>query len=153
MNWLLKAAPLIGSIVVPLFGVIWKVTNDRKDPGAIRRMRRHSDLYGVLPGEAKDQLLPLIVHEARTYAAKNLRKVQRRLDGSAVAALIFFAVVTGLLLYPLISGGLKFWPLFILAGLVALLGLLFIIIGSQQIFKYDEAEPKAATSKPRPRQK
>ena len=149
---LLKAAPLFGSIVVPLFAIIWKVATDRRDPGAVRRIRRHSDLYNAIPAEARPQLLSLIQHEVQAYSTSYLRKVKRHINSGTVAALIFVGGVTGALLYPTIYWGIRgLWGLWIVAGVIAFFGVALIIVGFQQLFTYEDESQGSASSKAKPR--
>jgi hypothetical protein len=143
ISFLQKFGPLVGGILVPLGGLWIKWRAGRGDPAAVRSMKQHAKLYEVLPETARGNITELIKFEAKKYADQQMRLGRRTLKGSSLAALIFVGVLTGALEYLLIALGLVWWPGFIGAAIVGILGLALIITGSFQLFDYGEEPPSA----------
>lgn len=146
LSGIMKFTPLIGSIAVPLVGLVIKLRNDRQDPAAVRSIKQHAKLHDVLPEDSRSSIKELLDFETAQYAAKVRRRKGRTLNGGNVAAFVVIALVTGGLLYGAIAWALM-WPwAWIVAGVVALAGVVFLSVGAGQLFKYEEvSNPESAT--------
>ncbi|MFJ4261907.1 hypothetical protein ACIPYU_05620 [Paenarthrobacter nicotinovorans] len=148
ISFIMKFAPLLGSIAVPLVGLIIKLRNDRQDPAAVRSIKQHAKLHDALPEESRSSIKELLDFETAQYAKKVKRRGSRKLNGGNVAAFIFVALLTGALLYPLIAWAL-IWPwAFIFVGIIGALGGALLIVGGGQLFEYEDetAEPAAESN-------
>jgi ABC-type multidrug transport system fused ATPase/permease subunit len=137
--FLQKFGPLVGGILVPLGGLVIKWRAGRGDPAAVRSMKQHAKLHEALPEKTRGDIEELIKFEANKYAAEQMRIGRRTIKGGNLAAVIFIALVFGGLEYVLIAWGLTWWPGFIFATAVGVVGLAFIIAGSLQIFDYGDS--------------
>lgn len=131
-------APLMASIVIPFLGVFISYQNSRQDPGAIRKMRRHAQLLEILPVGAQPALETLLTSEVEQYAARQSRKYERKIDRNTVAALVVIGIVLGLALFFIFQWALIWAPAWIIFGIVALVGLTFMGVGSGQLFKAND---------------
>lgn len=147
LDWLQKAAPLIGSFAVPAVGLVAKIRQDRQDPAAIRSMKQHAKLYESLPENSRSHIEALIQFETELYAAEMKRKAARTLNGGAVAAFVLIALVTGAAVYWAILWGTIWWPAYVVASLVGIFGVLLLLVGAPQLFDDpDEAKPTRAAN-------
>lgn len=136
---------LLTAIVPPLLALVGKLFADR-DPGAIRRMRRHAKLAAEMPKDspAEGHLNRLLEAETGRYADEFIKKATRKINGTNLAAMIFVAVIVAGLTYLITLGALVFWPLYFVSGGLALFGVLFILIGGlPNLYKHETEEEKA----------
>ena len=137
-----QSLAIVVAIIAPTFTLAGRFLFDRRDPSAFRRMKRHSELWGLLPTEAKPHMEKLIVAETKRYADRRVKRSERTLNGATLAALIFVGLATALLTWPLVLLALVFWPAWIAAALVALFGVLLMIAGTGQLYTYPGDEPR-----------
>jgi hypothetical protein len=92
-------------------------------------------------GDAKAEILTLVEAHVKALAERDRAMITRQVDWAAVAALIFIAVVSGLLIW----GGVllhKSWS-YGLAGAIALVAFVFIGVGFGQIYKQPDGNESA----------
>ena len=137
-------APIVATIS-PLLAFLSRFIFERRDPSAFRRIKRHAELWQILPEEAGADFARLLNSETSQYVDRRLRKAERKLNGSTLAALIFVGLLTAGLTWPLVSLALVFWPAWILAGAVALFGALLMIVGLGQLYRYPSTDDSSAS--------
>lgn len=136
---------LITAVAPPLLALTGKLFADR-DPGAIRRMRRHAKLAAEMPKDsgAEKHLSRLLETEAGRYADDFIEKVTRQVNGATLATIIFVALVSAGLTYALILWALVFWPAYFLAVGVAVFGVLLILVGGlPNLYQHETEQEKA----------
>ncbi|WP_275779679.1 hypothetical protein [Paenarthrobacter sp. Y-19] len=145
LNWTIKLAPLMSSLIVPAASLWINFRNERQDPSAVHAMKQNAKLYDSLPEDARESIERLIKFQAAKYSKEMIRKESRQANWSGRVALIFVAVLTSVSLYLLIMLALS-WPwAYIFVAIVAFFGGGLMIAGGLQWFKYpDEEEPASS---------
>ena len=136
---------VLAALATPVLAFVGKFAFDRRDPGAYRSLKRHAELYELVPNSAKPALESLLKAEAERYSNRRIRHSTRKIKGSSLATLIVVGVATALITWPIVAWALLFWPAWILASLVALFGAALMLAGSFQLFEYP-GEPRSDTS-------
>lgn len=143
----LTITPFWTAVIPPFLALIAKLLFTDRDPGAVKRMQRHATLEQEMPAEseAKAQLRALLDIESKNYAERVTAKLNRRINGGNLAAIIFVLVVVAAITYFLILLAQVFWPAGILAGGVAIFGIILILAGGlPNLYKHDTPEEIAA---------
>lgn len=130
--------PVLVSAVAGIGGLVYKFYAADREPGAVRSMRRHAALIETLPEDARPSVAALIKQEADLYSKRMLRRGTRKVDGGTVGTIIFIAVVTSGLVYPVTLLALHAWGWWILVVLIAGLGIALILAGSREVYTYGD---------------
>lgn len=127
---------LVQALAVPLLGLIGSVFASRGPRRELHTLERLAALRDRLGPEASSILEPLTADLASMLAYKERRRLHRKLDGSALAALIFVLVTGGAALY----GGRAIgqWWSIVAGGAVALFTLALAWAGALQLWEYPE---------------
>lgn len=118
------------------------------DPRPLRSIKRHAKLLEELPDEAKPPIIGLLVTETTSYAGKTIRRSQRTLNGSNLAALI----IVGLIAAGVIYGGAILavqlsWLWWIPTAAIGLFLILLLTIGGfSDFWKYPDEGAGVAPS-------
>lgn len=119
----------------------------------LKRIAAHADLRSKLSdgSAAKRELDALLDAEVKALRTQSEYRLTRRVNGGNVAALIFIALVGGLIVYGLVAAGLALsgtgWAiiLFVVAVLVGLFAILLAAAGMGTLY----APPKPRKSTPK----
>lgn len=141
--------PVFLGALPSLVGVLSKLYLEGSDARITRRIEKDTALLEAVPKDCKPDLHALICDEVQTH----IKRRQRRVDWSAIVALVFVATVTGgvcwLLAYLALNFSGWFWFAFVPA---AVFGVALFTTGLFRIFIYPGDEgydrPSRQQSKP-----
>lgn len=130
---------LVTSLGPALLGVIGRVLFT--DPRPLRSLKRHAKLLADLPEGAKEPIVELLATEARIYANRTLRRSQRKLNGSNLAALIVVGLFTAGIIYggSILALQLSWWWWIPTAG-IGLFLILLVSFGFKDFWTYPDDE-------------
>lgn len=152
MDWLQDNLAVLSGALVPLLVVILKPIMEREAGGArLRRIKRYAQLRSALPdeGAATVKLDDLLAYEVEHLASATKQRLDRKLDGGTVAAVVCVSLLGGLFSFGLVvwaqaSDGAWAVILWILFSLWTAFVLLFVLVGGVPNL-YKKTEPKLSS--------
>ena len=121
------------------------------DARLVRKIERDAALLQTLPEAAKPIMEDLIKYEVEQHCDRRKLRADRHIDSSAVAAMVFIAVVTAGVGWGFADLAVTFgWGWWIPFGVVTGFGLLLMLSGARQLFYYGEKRRGKRANKQRP---
>lgn len=138
---------LVLTSIPPLAGVAAKIYLGSSDGRIVRKIEKDIALHDIAPERSKEVLEQLIYAETITHAQRRLNTAVRKVNWPVAFWIFVGVVVTGFAGWGLAYAAVTYWwPIWIPCALVGFFGVLWIIAGAGQLFKYpaDEDDSEAA---------
>lgn len=117
---------------------------DRRERMSWKHVERLATLSERLEGEARASVLGLIANETELLVQRDADRMDRELDTASVAAIIFIVTVATAVTWGMWIVGT--WWSYTILGLIDLLSVLLVGVGSTQLWVKRSSEPQTASA-------
>jgi hypothetical protein len=125
-------------LVIPIAGFAVRAFGFLEVGPSNKRLQEHIELLPSADGKAAESLTTLIQDEIAAVAARDRRRLLRKVSWASIAALVFIIILTGPVTAFLFALG-EWWS-YAVGAAIGITGFLFIAVGSTQVFEYPDED-------------